>query len=81
MDLEWDVQANTFCPQLISDKSADAITANEAAAWMQNRLDGRIHPALNANSTDVTYTPNTHVFSSLRDDGKIDLCVNLKDLR
>lgn len=40
---------------------------DDAAAWMQNRLDGSCHPALNTDDPNVFYDKGKEEFSLLRD--------------
>jgi len=47
--------------------------ANDAAAWMQNRLDGTIHPALNTDNPYIIYDNYKQAFAILKDEDKPDL--------
>ena len=46
---------------------------NDTAAWMQNRLDGSIHPALNTDNPLVIYDEDKHNFTLHKDEYKPDL--------
>ena len=52
----------------ISDNSAD-----DVAAWMENRLDGSIHPALNTDDPNIIYDPDKQVWALLKEIEKPDL--------
>ena len=52
----------------ISDNSAD-----DVAAWMQNRLDGSIHPALNTDDSNIIYDPDKQAWALLKELEKPDL--------
>lgn len=47
--------------------------ANDAAAWMHNRLDGSIHPALNTDNPHITYDNYKQAFALLTDQKEPDL--------
>ena len=55
-------------PPTISDNSA-----GDTAAWMQNRLDGSHHPALNTDDENIVYSREEELFVLLKDEVKPDL--------
>ena len=58
---------------LKSDLDISVNSANDAAAWMQNRLDGSIHPALNTDDANIIYDNSTHAFALFEDKNDLDL--------
>lgn len=48
---------------------------DDAGRWMQNRLDGTIHPALNTDVDGLVYDSDKEKFALLADDAPLDLYV------
>lgn len=66
-----DLQAvETNISKLISDNSA-----NDAPAWMLNRLDGSHHPALNTNIPDLGWESSKNAFAIFKDTERPDKSV------
>lgn len=48
---------------------------DDAGRWMQNRLDGTIHPAFNTDVDGLVYDEDKEKFTLLADDACLDLYV------
>ncbi len=48
---------------------------DDAGKWMQNRLDGTIHPAFNTDIDGLVYNEDKEKFALLGDDAPLDLYV------
>ena len=46
---------------------------DDAGRWMQNHLDGTLHPALNTDIDGLVYNSDKKKFTLLADDAPLDL--------
>ena len=77
MKFQWKIRTAFFPLQPQVDLSVNVMECpvEDAAKWMQNRLDGTIHPAFNTDVDGLIYDSDKQKFALLADDAPLDLYV------